>query len=278
MKQVLYSEFKDNVLVYNHIRYENLKVEHIPPQTHDVFEMIYLKNGDISYLVEEKSYRISSNTLILTRPGKLHSLQIHDRDAYDRYDIFFEDCTVLGSVLGKIPEGLDVLSFQDNMAILELFEKMDRYCKYFSGEELKTVLADLIEQILYELVIFTRQRDTEHEQQHTANPTIAAAIAYIDNHLDADICLDDLCQALYISKSYLHQLFMRHLQSSPHRYIMAKRLLAIRQRIRAGARPTDIYAQYGFSEYSSFYRAYVKQFGYAPSEEGKRSIIREIEF
>lgn len=275
---MLCSEFNDNALVYNHKHYRQLPMDHIPPQTHDIYEMIYIKNGDVTYSVEEKSYRIKSNSLILTRPGDLHILQFNDLTVYDRYDIFFEADAVQPTVFAQISDELDVVELGEDMSVSSLFQKMDLYCKHFAGEELKAVLADLVEQIVYELVIFTRQGAVEQTSRYTANPTVAAAIEYIDSHLYTNICLDTLCRELFISKSYLHQLFVRYLQISPRRYIAGKRLLAAQQAIRSGARPTDIYTQFGFLEYSSFYRAYHKQFGYAPSEEGNRRVIREIEF
>ena len=278
MDHSLCSAFTDNDLVYNHRHYEQLTVDHIPPQTHDIYEMIYIKNGDITYSVEEKSYRIKSNSLILTRPGDLHILQINDRTLYDRYDIFFEADAVQSGVFSQISEEFDVVEFGEDLSISLLFQKMDLYCRHFDGAQLKSVLMDLVEQIVYELVIFIRQGAADQASRYTVNPTVAAAIEYIDSHLHTNLCLDTLCRELYISKSYLHQLFMRHLQISPRRYIAGKRLLGAQQAIRAGARPMDIYTKFGFSEYSSFYRAYRKQFGHAPSEELDRRVIREIEF
>jgi AraC-like DNA-binding protein len=35
-----------------------------------------------------------------------------------------------------------------------------------------------------------------------------------------------------------------------------------------GAKPTDVYVKCGFSDYSTFYRAYKNQFGKPPSEKG----------
>ena len=161
---------------------------------------------------------------------------------------------------------------------MELFQKMERYCGHFEGAELKAVMTNLVEQIVCEIIIFLQQGAAKQASRHTVNPTVAAAIEYIDSHLDQNISLDTLCKELYISKSYLHQLFMRHLQTTPRRYIAGKQLLAAQQAIRSGERPTDIYTQFGFSEYSSFYRAYHKLFGYAPSEEGSHRVIQRIEF
>ena len=275
---MLCSAFNGHGLVYNHQLYRSLSKEHLPPQTHDVYEILYVKTGDIAYSVEEKSYRVRGNSLILTRPGKLHILQFYDRAEYDRYDLFFEGESIHSNVFAQIPEELDVIEFGEDTAVLELFQKMERYCSYFEGDALQSVLSDLAEQMIYELVLFLRQGAAKHTDRHTVNSMVAAAIEYIDGHLDSNISLDSLCRELYISKSYLHQLFMRHLQITPRRYIAGKRLLAAQQAIRAGERPTDIYTQFGFTEYSSFYRAYHKLFGYAPSEEGSHRVVQQIEF
>ena len=71
----------------------------------------------------------------------------------------------------------------------------------------------------------------------------------------------------YISKSYLHYIFENQLNITPKKYILSKKLLHAQQDIRNGDNPTQVYSNYGFLNYSSFYRAYIKRFGYSPSNE-----------
>ena len=272
------AEFEDQKFLYNHVAMKPMSVSEILPHIHDGYELIYVIAGKPVYTVEEKSYRILPNSLILTRPSKLHFIQFEDMKEYARHIVQFEANVVISSVLAQIPQNVDVVTLGENNSILRLFQKMDKYCKYFEGEELKAALSNMVAQMFYELVIFLQQSDSKPMDMHTVNPTVAAAIEYIDSHMHTDLCLDTLCKELYISKSYLHQLFMRYLQITPRRYIAGKRLLAAQQAIRAGSRPSDIYVRYGFSEYSSFYRAYCKQFGHPPSEELKRQNLRKILF
>ena len=51
-------------------------------------------------------------------------------------------------------------------------------------------------------------------------------------------------------------------------YLTVKRLVYARQRIEAGEPATHAYLACGFNDYSSFYRAYVKYFGTAPTKHG----------
>ena len=275
---MLCSNFKDGSFVYNHVRHKPGEVRGVSPQTHSAYEIILLNNCEVTYGVEEKSYQVKPNSLIFTPPGKLHSLRVDERWGYDRFDIIFDTKAINGEVLSQIPQDLNVFSFEEDTTVQSLFYRMEYYCQYFEGNALQSVLTDLTEQIVYELAIFIRKGKLKPTRHHAVNPTVAAAIEYIDKHLYSEFSLDMLCGELFVSKSYLHQLFIRYLQVSPWRYIISKRLMAAQLAIRAGERPTEIYSQYGFSEYSAFYRAYHKQFGYAPSEENESHPILESEF
>ena len=275
---MLYSRFRDESFAFGHERRKPGEIKGISPQTHNAYEMILLNNCEVTYRAEEKRYQLKPNSLIFTPPGKLHSIRVDERWGYDRFNVLFDPKTVNTEVLNQIPKDLDVFVFEDDTTVLSLFAKMEHYCRYFEGDALKTVLMDLVEQIIYELVIFIQKGKLKSTGHHTVNPTVAAAIEYVDKNLHKEFSLDMMCQELFVSKSHLHQLFTRYLQVSPWRYILGKRLMAAQLAIRAGEGPTEVYSQFGFSEYSSFYRAYHKQFGYAPSEENESHPLLESDF
>jgi AraC-like DNA-binding protein len=52
---------------------------------------------------------------------------------------------------------------------------------------------------------------------------------------------------------------------SVHRYITEKRMMHAFSKIKDGALPTKIYTECGYNDYATFYKAYVKIFGKAPS-------------
>ena len=89
--------------------------------------------------------------------------------------------------------------------------------------------------------------------------------------------LELICNELFITKSYLNKLFNLYLKMSPGKYIASKRLSAAQKEIRAGVNPTEVFAKVGFGEYSTFYRSYRAYFGYPPSEEKGRVVVRNID-
>ena len=279
MSKEIISEFESSQLVYNHIKYADLTRNVIGPQTHDVFEILYLKNGDLTYQVEGKKYRVQKNAMIVTRPCFSHVLTLNSTKIYERYDFLFENKVVSESVLKKLPDEMNLINLNDCPEIADIFSRMDRYCANFEGEELSKILSNLVEEIFYNVIIISDKfPKNQLSGSYSANPVISRAIDYIDTHLSEPFGIKELCSELFVSRSYLHQLFMHHMQTSPQKYISTKRLLAAQKELRSFKKPTEVYSLCGFADYSSFYRAYKKHFGYSPSEELDRESLRVIDF
>ena len=48
--------------------------------------------------------------------------------------------------------------------------------------------------------------------------------------------------------------------------------------IRSGSKPAKVYNLWGFQDYCTFYRNYVRHFGYPPSQEQDRPAKQKIEW
>ncbi|MGN0243622.1 MAG: helix-turn-helix domain-containing protein [Lachnospiraceae bacterium] len=95
---------------------------------------------------------------------------------------------------------------------------------------------------------------------------------YIDAHLSEPLRQDDLCKALYISKSRLNQVFKKYMGITVCEYIQKKRLMMAKDKILKGdfgdkESLMKISLECGFTTYSSFYRAYLKEFGHTPQSD-----------
>ena len=269
METTCYFDFTGKGLIADHLCHKKIDIEGFQPHTHDTWELIYIKTGSVSYLVEGRCYTAESGNCILTRPGIRHTIRFRDFDLYDRYAIL-----VNNPLFDTIPETMEVINLGSNPIISDLFQKMDFYAGYLDMDALERVMLHLTEEALLNFKILSDQLP-EH---YTANATVTKAIAYIDMNLHKQISLEELCLSLHITKSHLHRLFMEHLQLPPAKYIMSKRLHKARTTIRAGCKPTRVYQSCGFGDYCTFYRNYSRQFGYPPSEEQDRPNARQIEW
>ena len=95
---------------------------------------------------------------------------------------------------------------------------------------------------------------------------LSDALSYIADNLFTIDSVGAIADALHVTESYLFRLFREELNTSPKKYVTDKRLLAAQAMLRLGQRPSEVYAECGFSDYTSFFRSYKRFFGIAPSK------------
>lgn len=263
MANITHSSFYSNEILYNHATKENCISNDYKFHFHDITEIIFIKSGNISYVVGSKKYKLKKNTLILSRPTDWHCICIDGPEKYERYDILYDEKLLPFDIYQKIPDDVNVIEFSENRNIINIFNKMDYYANKLDGEILNKMLMNLTEEIIFNIVIeLNSGKQNIYEQ---TNPLICTAISYIDRNLTTLKDIDEICNELYITKSHLHHLFTKHLKITPKKYITAKRLALAQREIYNGGKATEVCLKCGFSDYSAFFRAYKNHFGKSPS-------------
>lgn len=232
---------------------------------HNKFEILYINSGQMSHVVEDRKYTVCGGDLILVRPSTYHYLEQLTEEAYDRHNILF-DPEQIGVDVGTLPEDTEVISLLNNPIAIGLFQKIDYYYNGLPPEDFSVFLAMLLRELFLNLRIFS---NPHHRKKTLLSPILTRALDYINENLFTITDVEQIAQALYISPSYLFYLFRTTLHQTPKKYITDKRLLAAQLQIRAGGKPTVVYQNCGFRDYTTFFRSYTAYFGHTPSQEGK---------
>lgn len=110
-------------------------------------------------------------------------------------------------------------------------------------------------------------------QEHTASVLKAekpdllnAVLEYIELHLADKITLEDTAKHFYVSVSTITQLFRQKMGTSFYRCVTQRRLIAAKVLIGEGKSLEDVSRLVGFTDYSSFYRAFKKEYGITPRQ------------
>lgn len=259
------STYEDKKVFFNHVIHESTDGLFFEFHTHDICELILIKTGNACAVIGERTYRLKKNDLIIFRPAVPHRISFDKGGAYERYNILFNEKKMANQMYERIPEELDVVNLSGNTYFISLFEKLDYYYEKFDAQDRKILIRNLIEEIVYN--IYLCPIDSLSGRIISAPPIISAAIEYINEHYTEPITVLDIAKELCVTKSHLHHLFSESMNISPKRYVNMKRLSKARGLIRMGERASAIYTSCGFNDYATFFRNYVKAFGYPPSEE-----------
>ena len=79
----------------------------------------------------------------------------------------------------------------------------------------------------------------------------------------------DTAQRFYVSESKIGQTFREQMGVSFHRCVTQRRLIAAKNLIAEGVGLEQLCEQVGFSDYSTFYRAFKQEFGISPRQYKK---------
>jgi len=237
---------------------------------HEQCEIYFFVTGNVEYLVEGSIYPLDENSLMIMQPAEAHKPKIISNERYERYAINFPLSFVLeidseGRLLKSFTErslGLNNMlssSEIDVKLVGKLFEQMcekaDDYDRQLTIKTHLFMLLDMINRA------YKKQKNTEYRPKSTAE----RIVAYVNNHLYENISVSELSEHFYLSSSQFSRIFRQTTGAAPWEYIIKKRLTAAKEKIRNGCSAQNAAEQCGFGDYSSFYRAYIKHFGYSPT-------------
>ena len=228
---------------------------------HSFCELLFFIRGSIDYTIESEVKRLAAGDLIIIRPGDLHFGTVDPKKHYERYVLKFPE-SLLPRFLDRRIRAHSPF-FSDCMYLMPEFEELDRiYEKY--GEEEKRVL--MPSQLLRILIDLDYDGGAQPNRENiTKKPIISEIIDYINEHLCSSFDLNDICEDLHYSKSYICNEFAKEMKTSLMTYVKYKKIIAAHKEICEGeVKLTELAERYGYNDYSTFYRNYTKIIGHPP--------------
>lgn len=263
--------------------YSDRSFQNVSSHSHDYYEFYIFLEGAVEMEIDGNTYPLSRGDVVLVPPGILHRALQNGDSIYRRF-IFWVSKAFATALLGQSPDyvwlmqkaqtqkqyiwHLDSADFNAVQAkILRLLEetKENRYGK---SAAMSIAAEDLVLSINRSVYEGTMHKKVSEEKLFTR------IMQYIDSHLEGDLSLGFLASRFYVSKYYISHLFTGNLGISLHQYIMKKRLQACRDAMLSGQPVTDAYLNYGFKDYSSFFRAFRKEYGLSPREYQKKHSLK----
>ena len=245
---------------------------HSPFHHHSFYELYFLIQGKLSYQIKDTVFSLQKGDVLLVDAQQKHRpLFGEHRTKYERLVL-----RIPPSVLESLssPESDLRLCFEHSYPLLRLPIEMQHSIRFLLtkllGEnDAKGFGSDLIykaylTEIFVMLGRWCQETAVSMLSSGKKGQIVEVINQYIDEHIERSLTVEELAAHVYLSKYYFMRMFKEATGATVHRYILQKKLAHACNDMRKGASASAAAEGAGFSDYSSFYRAFKKEFGYSP--------------
>ncbi|MBE6051119.1 MAG: helix-turn-helix domain-containing protein [Clostridium sp.] len=266
--------------------YNNFKLFHLKDKIdlefdfhyHDFNKIIIFLSGDVTYIIEGKSYKLKPWDILFVNNHDIHKPIIDTTKTYERIIIWinsdflkslnYENCDLSNCFKLVNQKRFNLVrlnnDFQKELKDLIYLLESSLVSEEFGSKLLSDSL--FIQLIIYLNRIHIENKYIKDDSAFTYNKEIDKILNYINDNLSNDLSIETLSQKFYISRYYLMHKFKKETGYTLHNYILSKRLFKAKELIKNGIPVTKASMQCGFNDYSSFLRSFKKTFNCSPRE------------
>ena len=277
---------QDFEIYYYNDTFQNSHYYNVNSHVHNYYEFYFFLEGNVTMNIEGALHALKPGDVIIIPPNISHYAILNDEHIPYRRFVFWISIDYCNDLLQLSPDYVylmqharvtkhyifhyDVIGF--NTLQSKVFRLIEELHSNRFGRDAKITLCaiDLILHLnrsVYEM----EHPKSQHEQQHLYQNLLL----FIEDHLDEELTLDRLAEQFFVSKYHIAHVFKENLGLSVHQFITKKRLRMCQEAILSQTTISNIYLKYGFKDYSSFFRAFKKEFGMSPKEYRELTIRTE---
>ena len=258
--QTKFSKYvNDEWIIYKHAKGTSAAPER---EFHDYHEILLFIGGKTTFLSEEKQIPLSPFQIVVIPKKTYHQFINKSDEEYHRCVFSFYDIPEIEELIEECMHSIRVIEAGDDHK--QLFHKMNEIMESNGSDKEKRILMHALLTLVLNEVAHDHSTVKEGSE---LSETTSKSIEIINANLCNKISVSELSKKLNVSVSTLTQTFKKDMNISVYRYILTKKLILAKQKIKDGESATAAAVQCGFHDYSGFYKQYKKMFGVPPSEK-----------
>ena len=257
--------------------YNDKKLLNFGVHKHDNYEIYLYLSGDIQYQVDGKEINLQKGDFFIIPPNVEHGpVKINEETNYKRFVIWLKK-DFIESLSKIIPEisytfnyieknkkynyTMEYIHFNELFgSLLAIWREHTDNNPFKNSMEISLLSTFLIKvnRLIYDYA------NPIHSQTNTELYTLI--FDYINRNITENLTLENIANQFYTSKYHISHMFKENLGISPYQYITKLKLDNCRNAIAAGEPITNVAQKFGFVDYTTFYRAFKKEYGMSPKE------------
>lgn len=246
--------------------------------THYQYEIYYFYEGQVSYLINDRIYKLAPGDLILMHGMTLHKALLERRDVYKRSIIHFDPSYVAkhiqpsftGDLLLPFTELKNVhlsLKGAEREECEALLHKLAQLMKQNNSYAYQKSHVVFLELLLFISELCQQPMQSQHSSTTTKEKHAQDIITFIEQHFRQDLTLDQLQNELHLNKYYLSKTFKEVTGTTIFQYFLERRIYEAKLLlVDSQATITDISLEVGFKHLAHFSRAFKQATGWTAEQ------------
>ena len=245
----------------------------IPYHYHEFHKLVLFLSGEVHYIVEGRNYALKEGDLLLIPSYSIHQPVIEEGVRYARIILWIQ-----AEILEQkhLSDGFRICKEQnaylmkpdryDRSELTRILRRMEDTVNEngYGAEALSEAL--FIEAMVSVAKSIMEAEPSLREQERPMDTKIEEILQYIDRNLPNDLSVDAVAEQFFLSKSWLMHRFKFITNCTMHQYVLQKRLILSIQMMLTGQSAEKAAIESGFSDYSTYLRAFRRTYGVSPRE------------
>lgn len=245
-------------------------LRHTEPHIHDTCEVYINLSGNVSFMVENSIYSITSGDIIVIKPYEYHHCIYNDDSVHNHYWLMFstnENPSVF-EFLSKKKRGKNNLIRLPKSFSKKVIQACDKIINSTPENHILHLSSffDILSYIEQGIINYTQPNNNSHIPKE-----LDEIISYVNKNFASINTINELVDIFHISHSTMERLFKKHLSITPRTYLYDKKFSNACRLLRNNYSVTEACFQSGFSDYSNFIQKFKQIYKTTPLKY-KRSI------
>lgn len=237
------------------------------PHWHDTYLVGVTEQGVQQFHSRKQQHQSRPGTVFLLEPGELHDGDAIDDTGFTYRMLYIEPDFMrqqLAAVFGSVPDSFELNFARTLSGDRQLARATFHAFQCLHDRELKIVKESAMQQLFAALTQHQHWRKSIIIPQHEKSLALKAR-AWLHDHLQDNIGLSDMAQALEVDRFRLSREFQAQFGLPPHAWLIQLRLTHARRLLAEGVSPADVAAQLGFADQSHLGRWFRRAYQLTPA-------------
>ena len=239
-------------------------------ESHDFWEIVYIKKGIAGFTAQDKIFECPPDTLVFHRPNEFHRIWNAGEDEIEFTVISF--ATSSEYMLDALSGAVLSLSGKTKRLMQELrkyivdYRVSDEHFPVGLEEPANEValarFCSVLELLLYECAVFDAK--IAPKSSYTAR-LFADAVRIMNEQLSRTLTSREIAESLNVSQAHLKRIFRRYALSGVHEYFLAMKIEKAKSLLLQGESVASVADQVGFDHPNYFSLTFKRLVGTTPT-------------